>query len=178
MIIEEAIANNMGGVITGSVAILTSCIAAGVAVWVSSINHDRALEKEKKAVLMAKLEDTLKETIRWRNAISLYMLYIKDDVIKSRDHLSDMNKLYGNHQISLNDTSVDSLTLYAKLSINDEVISSCEDLYKKHLALMDFIIKYSKDSSVEELESIGMAIQVSIVRLIEKIEKELRILLM
>lgn len=178
MIIEEAIANNMGSVITGSVAILTSCIAAGVAVWVSSINHDRALEKEKKAVLMAKLEDTLKETIRWRNAISLYMLYIKDDVIKSRDHLSDMNKLYENHQISLNDTNVDSLTLYAKLSINDEVISSCEDLYKKHLALMDFIIKYSKDSSVEELESIGMAIQVSIVRLIEKIEKELRILLM
>ena len=178
MIIEEAIANNMGSFITGSVAILTSCIAAGVAVWVSTINHNRALEKEKKAVLVAKLEDTLKEVIRWRNAISLYILYIEHDVINNNDRLSDMSKLYDNHQISLNDTNIDSLTLYVKLCINDEIINAYEDLYKKHLALMNFIIKYSRDSSVDELESIGMAIQVSIVRLIEKIEKELRVLLM
>lgn len=162
MTIEEAIANNIGSVITGSVAILSSCITTGVAVWVSNVNHNRTLEKEKKVVLVSKLENTLKEAIRWRNGISLYMLYIKYNLMQGHARLSVANNLLDNHQISLNDININTITLYVKLCVNDEVIKCYEILYENHNTLNDFVINYSMDSSVEVLENISMNLMVSI----------------
>ncbi|ENC6423331.1 hypothetical protein [Aeromonas veronii] len=68
MTIEEAIANNIGSVITGSVAILTSCITAGVAVWVSSINHNRAVAEAKRKESIERLENLYINFENWSSS--------------------------------------------------------------------------------------------------------------
>ncbi|HDZ8927035.1 TPA: hypothetical protein RUX58_001741 [Aeromonas dhakensis] len=98
MTIEEAIANNIGSVITGSVAILTSCITAGVAVWVSSINHNRAVAEAKRKENIERLENLYISFESWSSA--LLKIYVKvsyqfkgivttDDTNKSIDNMKE-----------------------------------------------------------------------------------------
>ncbi|KTA76220.1 hypothetical protein [Aeromonas salmonicida] len=74
MTIEEAIANNIGSVITGTVAILSACITTGVAVWISSVNHNRGVEEAKRKESIERLEILYINFENWSS--SLLRIYL------------------------------------------------------------------------------------------------------
>lgn len=110
MTIEEAIANNFGSVITGSVAILSACITTGVAVWISSVNHNRAVAEAKRKESIERLESLYINFENWSNSLLIAYVNISyqfKGVATSEDtnkSINNMNKKPIDYIFSINAT--------------------------------------------------------------------------
>ncbi|MCX0421742.1 hypothetical protein QPK06_19545 [Aeromonas veronii] len=174
MTIEEAIAINLGSIVTGIVAIVTSAITALATFLVSSKNHDRIVEKEKKALLLSKLENTFIELIRWREAITLYMIYVMENIAKENGRFADTEALHKHHNVSLRDISIDPLLLCVTLSVNDEISSKFSVLHRKYINLMEYISEHPQNGSLQEFNGIMDSINANIDVLMRCIEDEIK----
>lgn len=173
MTIEEAIASNLGSIITASVAIVTSAITAIAAFLVSSKNHDRTVEKEKRTLLLSKLDNTFHELIKWRNAITLYMIYVKDSIAKENGRFADTEALHKNHNVSLRDVSIDSLLLSVKLCVNDNISIKFDNLNGKYINIMGYISEHPKNGSLQEFIGMMQLINTDMDFLMKAIEDEI-----
>ncbi|USV55843.1 hypothetical protein [Aeromonas encheleia] len=91
MTIHEAIANNIGSVITGCVAILSACITAGVALLVSNVNHKRSLENEKRKEKIERLERLYIDFECWSQYLQKIYICVSYE-FKGGYSADDMNK--------------------------------------------------------------------------------------
>lgn len=174
MTIEEAIANNFGSIVTGSVAVIVSCITAGVSIWVSRENHIRNIEKEKKAVLLSRVEAALKEVIRWRNAISFYIVHVDNNIKSKNAALSAPDDFLKQHGLVLSDIKNDDLLISIKLCANDRVDEKYNDVFLSYMSFLNFLLSYSIDSKDSELKEIKTNLFANLNTLLNTIDSEIK----
>lgn len=177
MTIEEAIANNFGSIVTGSVAVIASCITGFVSIWVSRANHERTAEKEKKAVLLARIETALKEVVRWRNAISFYIVHVENNLKSKNAVLSAPDDFLKQHGLVLSDIKNDDLFISIKLCANDKIGEKYNDVFISYMSLLGFLLSYSIDSEASALIEIKIGLFANLNKLLETIDAEIKVLI-
>ncbi|MEV3820339.1 hypothetical protein [Aeromonas dhakensis] len=154
MTIEEAIANNIGSVITGSVAILSACITTGVAVWISSINHNRTVEEAKRKESIERLESLYINFENWSSSLLRAYLNISfqfkgiatvEETIKSVDDMKEKPIDY----IALINTTVNLhhrnlLPLFEKVNAQKRIVGRFLQGERKASLLNQFITEQDK----------------------------------